>query len=204
MAIEASTARPGPRSRMRGEERRTQILDAAAELVRRKGAAALTMDGLAAQAGVSKPLVYMHFPNTPEVLLALMRREHELLDAEVTAALARATTFEERLDALTRPYFHMLTERGSLFHELVVRQSNHDVLERWQVERRSTVIEFVAAVIREEFRLPPRRAALAAAAFLGAFESLARSWADTRGVRQSEAEELFRRIVRGGLEELCA
>jgi len=179
-----------------------QLLEAAGELVRRKGAAAVTMDALAAEAGVSKPLVYMHFSNTPEVLLALMRQEHERLDAEVLTGLASATTFDERLAALTRPYFRLLAERGSLFHELVIRQSNHEVLERWQAERRTTVVEFIAEVIRGEFDISAPRATLAAAALLGAFESLARRWADTAEIGQPEAEQVFRRLVHGGLEEL--
>lgn len=48
---------------LRPPERRRQLLDATGAVVRRDGLAALTMVSVAAEAGVSRRLVYNHFPD---------------------------------------------------------------------------------------------------------------------------------------------
>ena len=64
-------------SRVPPDERRTQLLDAALHLVVSKGHQAATMDAVAEQAGVTKPVVYGVFANRVELLAALLRREQE-------------------------------------------------------------------------------------------------------------------------------
>jgi AcrR family transcriptional regulator len=54
--------------------RRTQLLDAAVAVVRREGAAALTLDAVAAEAGVSKGGLLYHFASKRELLDALVAR----------------------------------------------------------------------------------------------------------------------------------
>lgn len=51
------------RAYLRPPERRRQLLDATGAVVRRDGLAALTMVSVAAEAGVSRRLVYNHFPD---------------------------------------------------------------------------------------------------------------------------------------------
>jgi AcrR family transcriptional regulator len=52
-----------PRPYLRAEARRRHLLDAAARLFVREGYAGMTMVALAAEAGVSRRLVYDHFPD---------------------------------------------------------------------------------------------------------------------------------------------
>lgn len=52
-----------PRPYLRADARRRHLLDAAARLFARDGYAGLTMVALAAEAGVSRRLVYDHFPD---------------------------------------------------------------------------------------------------------------------------------------------
>lgn len=59
---EASTDRP-KRPYLRPAERRRHLLDAAAAVVRRDGLNGLTMVAVTAEAGVSRRLVYNHFPD---------------------------------------------------------------------------------------------------------------------------------------------
>jgi AcrR family transcriptional regulator len=65
--------------------RRTELLDAAVAVVRRDGAAALTLDAVAAEAGVSKGGVLYHFATKRALIDGLLER---WLD-----------DFEERLDS---------------------------------------------------------------------------------------------------------
>ncbi len=71
-----ATARAGKATQrakvMPRAERRKALLLAARCIVRERGAAALTMQGLADAAGVSKPVVYTHFKNGDAVAIALL------------------------------------------------------------------------------------------------------------------------------------
>lgn len=66
--------------------RREQLLDVALELILRDGFGALSMQGVAVAARVSKPIVYRSFSSAPVLLAALLRREQRRADR----ALARA------------------------------------------------------------------------------------------------------------------
>src|SRR4051794_22478531 len=101
-ATAAATATTS-RKRLTADERRAQLLDAARAVIAAGGVASVTMDRIAAEAGVSKALVYLHFENTDEVLAAVLENELARLDHDAARRLAKATTFSERLEALGRP-----------------------------------------------------------------------------------------------------
>ena len=63
--------------RMPAEERREQILDATLGLVAERGYESVSMEGIARQAGVTKPVVYDLFGTLAELLEALLAREEE-------------------------------------------------------------------------------------------------------------------------------
>jgi AcrR family transcriptional regulator len=63
--------------RMPPEQRRTQLLDAALRLVVTRGHRSVTMEAVADQAGVTKPVVYGMFTDCADLLAALLRREQD-------------------------------------------------------------------------------------------------------------------------------
>jgi len=67
MNRQASPARP--RGRPRDPRTRAAILKAARELLARGGLTAVTVDGIADRAGVSRPTVYRYWPNAPSVAM---------------------------------------------------------------------------------------------------------------------------------------
>ncbi|MEU0538361.1 TetR/AcrR family transcriptional regulator [Nocardia sp. NPDC005978] len=73
-----AAARPRRRNapRLPPEQRRTQLLDAALRVVGRDGLAQLTMQAVAKEAGVAKPVLYALYPTAPELVGALLHREH--------------------------------------------------------------------------------------------------------------------------------
>ena len=75
---------------MRGDDRRRQLLDAAARIIVEHGSAAMSMERLGAEAGVSKALPYKHFANSDAVLVELYRRETRALGRAVWRALGDA------------------------------------------------------------------------------------------------------------------
>lgn len=72
---------PSIRTRLTFADRRQQLLGASLMAFVSRGLELTTMDTIAAQAGVSKPLVYRHFPNRFEALLAVVDQQAQgLLD----------------------------------------------------------------------------------------------------------------------------
>ena len=63
--------------RMTAEERRAQLLDKTKAIVARDGFHAVSIEAVAREAGVSRPIVYGHFQDLPGLLEALVAREGE-------------------------------------------------------------------------------------------------------------------------------
>lgn len=66
---DSQRARRGP-GRPRQEHLTSAVLDAVVELVAESGMAALTMDAVAARAGVSKPAMYRRWPTKQDLVIA--------------------------------------------------------------------------------------------------------------------------------------
>src|SRR3982751_4992314 len=61
--------------RMTAEERREQLLDVTKALVDRGGFHAVSIEAVAREAGITRPIVYSHFQDLPSLLEALVDRE---------------------------------------------------------------------------------------------------------------------------------
>ena len=81
----AELARGG---RLPRSARRKQLLAAAQEVFVANGYHAAAMDDIAERAGVSKPVLYQHFPGKLELYLALLDTQAEMLGRAVQDALA--------------------------------------------------------------------------------------------------------------------
>lgn len=75
---------------LRTTDRRRHLLAAAARLVAREGVAGLTMTGLATEAGVSRRLLYDHYPDLASLYQAFFDDRAALYLADIDAAVARA------------------------------------------------------------------------------------------------------------------
>jgi len=82
------------RVRMSGQERREQLLDVGRKLFAEKGFEVVSVEEIAAKAGVSKPVVYEHFGGKEGLYAVVVDREmNHLLDSiseALTAGNARA------------------------------------------------------------------------------------------------------------------
>jgi len=61
--------------RMPPEQRREQLLDAALSIIVQQGYGGISVEAVARAAGVTRPVVYDHFPNLGRLLQALVERE---------------------------------------------------------------------------------------------------------------------------------
>src|SRR5579862_3519034 len=101
-----ATSDARPRSnRLPRHERRRQLLDAALEVFVSQGYHAAAMDDIAERAGVSKPVLYQHFPGKLELYLALLDTQAETLARTVTAALDATEDNQQRIHGVLSAYF---------------------------------------------------------------------------------------------------
>ena len=80
----AQTARP---TRLPRSARRKQLLAAAQQIFVAQGYHAAAMDDIAERAGVSKPVLYQHFPGKLDLYLALLDASCDTIIANTRAAL---------------------------------------------------------------------------------------------------------------------
>lgn len=122
----APSATPQVGPRLAPDDRRRHLLAVARSIVESDGAAALTMETVARNAGVSRALLYTYFDNRSGLLRALWDEVATLWDVEpmppVEQLIANSTprqVFEERLVANTRWYFDQIERGGLLFYRLM-------------------------------------------------------------------------------------
>src|SRR6476661_3212120 len=101
--------------RLPRQARRRQLLGAAQEVFVAQGYHAAAMDDIADRAGVSKPVLYQHFPGKLELYLALLDESAEKLTAIVRDALSSTTDNRERVPATFRAFFDFVGDEGEAF-----------------------------------------------------------------------------------------
>ncbi|WP_327225333.1 TetR/AcrR family transcriptional regulator [Streptomyces platensis] len=94
------------RNRAARAEARTRIEDTAARLFAERGFAGTTIGEIAAEAGLSKPMLYRHFDSKQELHLALLERHRdELAAAPVRELLHGAGDLDTRMTAMYDAWF---------------------------------------------------------------------------------------------------
>jgi AcrR family transcriptional regulator len=171
--------------RMSRVDRRGQLLDVAAELVTGRGPAAVTIERLAGEAGVSRALAYQHFDNAEEVLVALYRREVAALGEAILAAVAAEDEPESRLRAAVATFLDIVGARHGLF--TVLAAAGSPVPARADDGTRAGH-RFTQSLFEQIFGLAPRRAQVAAAMTFGALNGGVEAWAAGE-LRRGEVED---------------
>src|SRR5437899_7431393 len=107
---------PGARTaRLPRTARRKQLLAAAQEVFVAQGYHAAAMDDIAERAGVSKPVLYQHFPGKLELYLALLDQHCEALLQSVRTALESTNDNKQRVAATMDAYFAYVEDPGGAF-----------------------------------------------------------------------------------------
>src|SRR5438477_13061782 len=97
--------------RLPASERRRQILAAAREVFGHRGAEDPSVERLAAAAGISKPILYRHFPSKRELYLAVLEDHLADLIRRLWVALSGSADPRVRLRRALQAYFEFVDER---------------------------------------------------------------------------------------------
>jgi AcrR family transcriptional regulator len=145
MDAQVTAARPSPRPADARSLRAERILDAAADLLQRWGYKRLTMDDVAAAAGIGKGTIYLHWRTREALFQAVLNREVSALIADLRAAVER-DPHEALPHRLARTYYLKIMHRPLV---LAVFTMDREVLGKlWQHEHRR---EPQVAELRVEF-----------------------------------------------------
>lgn len=100
-------ARPG---RPKDPAKRSAILTAARRLFLKEGYDRVSLDAVAAEAGVSKVTIYSHFPNKEALFIAALSLECEATFQRATATAEEGAPFEAVLVELSLSFLDMLMD----------------------------------------------------------------------------------------------
>ncbi len=199
MSTSTTTARS---PRMPRSERRAQLLEAAQAVFVQSGYHAAAMDEIAERAGVSKPVLYQHFPGKLDLYLALLDTHCDTLEQLVRSALeATDGDNEVRVQATVAAYFAFVTQEDAAFR--MVFES--DLTSVPQVRARLDAVELacaeaIAEVIAEDTGADDERALLLGSALAGMAQVAARHWLAQDGdIPEAEAARTISTLAWRGL-----
>lgn len=196
-----SSATPGRGVRLPRSERRAQVLEAAQEVFVESGYHSAAMDDIAERAGVSKPVLYQHFPGKLDLYLALFdQHSGELLDL-IRAAMASTPENKQRVAATIGAYFEFVDRDGAAFRLVFESDLTNEAAVRERVDKVSRdCAEAIAAVIREDTDLPDPEAHLLGMALSGMAQICARFWlSQGSSIPRDEAARLVATLSWRGL-----
>ncbi|HEY8372467.1 MAG TPA: TetR/AcrR family transcriptional regulator [Pseudonocardiaceae bacterium] len=180
--------------------RRAQLLAAAQEVFVANGYHAAAMDEIAERAGVSKPVLYQHFPGKLELYLALLETQVEELVRRVHEAIRSTHDNKLRVRAAVGAYFDFV-DNGPAFRLVFESDLHNEPAVQEAVERATTAcVDVIAEVVMADAGLDPERARLLAVGLAGVSQVAARYWLDTnRSVPKEEAISLISTLAWKGI-----
>jgi AcrR family transcriptional regulator len=139
------------------------------------------MDDIAERAGVSKPVLYQHFPGKLDLYLALLDQHADDLVSRVRDALDSTSDNKARVDGCVAAYFDFVTaesgDSAGAFRLVFESDLRNDPLVAARVERMHTdCAEAVGETIAKDTGSSPAEARLLSVGMIGLAEVAARSW----------------------------
>ena len=187
------------RRRLSPEDRRNQILDCARQVILEHGLSTLTMERLAAQAGVSLPLIYKYFDTRLQLLQTLLIREYKAFRKSFVAAKTTPGSYRDALRGYVDVNFRQFSDGdilGILLGQADVRKVVDD-------RARSRSAPFFIKELANEFAIPPRLAEKIVVMASGASIAAAEHYNRVGGDRDTQIDQTVTFIL-GGIEGLRA
>src|SRR3954464_142938 len=142
----------------RSVERRAELLDAAARVIKERGPD-VSMASIAAAAGITKPILYRHFNDKGGLFRALAERQTDELLSDVREAMLASGTPRQRTDATIDAYLAAIEKRPAVYRFVVGRAVAEEPSVAGQVAGfMQRLADELAAGIGTDPHIPPARA----------------------------------------------
>ncbi|MGW2520992.1 TetR/AcrR family transcriptional regulator [Streptomyces sp. NPDC001617] len=176
----------GVRRRMGVEERRQQLIGVALELFSQRSPDDVSIDEIAAAAGISRPLVYHYFPGKLSLYEAALKRAAQDLAGRFDEP--QEGPLGDRLRRVMRRFFDFVDDHGPGFSALMrggpaVGSSATNAL--IDSVRQAAYVQILSHLGIED---PPARLELVVRSWISLAESTALIWLDGRRIPRAELE----------------
>jgi AcrR family transcriptional regulator len=194
-------ARQVTTTRLPRPARRRQLLGAAQEVFVAQGYHAAAMDEIADRAGVSKPVLYQHFPGKLELYLALLDESIDELVQIVRDALASTTDNKQRVPATFKAFFDFVGGTGEAFRLVFESDLSNEPAVRERLDRSMReCADMVSQFIREDAGLADDEAHLLGMALVGMAQVTSRYWLSSdHSIPKDAAEQLIAKLAWRGI-----
>lgn len=157
---ESPKARRRYAPRLPPAQRREQLIDAALEVILEHGYRGVSIEAVARTAGVTRPVVYDHFPDLPRLLHALVEREEryslEQLEEVIPAVANDAANREpaEVLGSAVKRFLDAVMERPATWRLILLPLDGTPAIVREHVEvNRARMVKRIEALVQRSIEL---------------------------------------------------
>lgn len=184
------------------DQRRLQLLDVAGRVFAEHGYHNAAMDDIAEAAGVSKPVLYQHFPSKLDLYLALVDRACEEIVDIVRTAIAESTSNSDRVEAALASFYEFVAQSGRSFRFVFESDLTGDAQVQariWQVHQ--DLAEAIGHTIVQDTGEDPGRARLLGISLVGLAQVGARYWVSSlrENMTAAEASQLIATLAWRGM-----
>ena len=195
------TPASGKGVRLPRRARRTQLLSAALEVFVAQGYHAAAMDDIAERAGVSKPVLYQHFPGKLDLYLALLDESCDTIISSAARALESTDDNKLRVTAAMHAFYAYVASAEGAFRLVFESDLTNEPAVRARVDRVTIeCAKLIAHVIADDTGLPEEQSQLLAVSLVGMGQVSARFWLHGDGsIDQDEAASLVAGLAWRGI-----
>lgn len=187
--------------RLPRDERRALLLAAALEVFTAAGYHSASMDEIADRAGVSKPVLYQHFPSKLDLYLAVLDTHIDSLVFEIQKSIQSTPDNAKRVRQTVMTYFRFIESEGEAFRLLFESDMSIEPQVRQRLDRMTyDCAAAVSAVISMDTGMAREAAMLLAVGMIGTAQVTARHWLERDSkLTQQQAVELVENILWRGI-----
>jgi AcrR family transcriptional regulator len=186
-------------------ERRGQFVDAALRVLEAQGPE-LLMEAVAAEAGVTKPVLYRYFSDKAALIQALGDRGSEILLERLLPAIASDGPVLARIRDAVASYFVVIDEHPNLYWLLARRANLEGVAGPDSVERDKDLIAVTLTRVigdyQREFGLDSGGAEPWAHGIIGLVQSTGEWWLQRRSMSRDHVVEYVTQLLWGAFSGL--
>ncbi len=120
------------------EQRREQLIDAALNVILKEGYRGVSIEAIAREAGVTRPVVYDHFPNLARLLHALVEREEHYSLGQLALVVPDDTGDQDPVEFFStgvRTFLEAVTSRPATWRLILLPLEGTPSIVRDHVEK---------------------------------------------------------------------
>lgn len=189
--------------RMPRGQRRSQLLQAAQVVFADSGYHHSSMDAIATEASVSKPVLYQHFGSKRELYLAVMEELIADLTSRIVQSIEATGANKNRVKATIRAYFEFIAHENQAHRLIFENDFNDSEVQRLLDDYAARYATAIAEVIQQDTSLSLEQATLLGYALAGMSNVSASSWLkNKKSVPLDEAVHLIYQLAWRGISQL--